>query len=161
YDYFSASAHTGFEVLGESRLYLYRDLGTGQLSLFTHHGIDFDTTGQFQPQAKGTMSILNLPAIAVVALSDDNPSEFFKDTATSVKGDCNFQGTTDGGVVSGLPFPGNWSLDIDLSFAFGISAWAYRDGNGVLYPLVLGTTAHLTAFDSPSACRLDCTVPVC
>src|SRR5207253_10709180 len=37
YDYFSASSHTGLEKVGESRIYLYVDSGTGRLSLVITH----------------------------------------------------------------------------------------------------------------------------
>src|SRR5690606_7862933 len=40
YGLVSASAHTGYEALRTSNLFLYRDLNTGTVSLFMVHGID-------------------------------------------------------------------------------------------------------------------------
>src|SRR5262249_3012900 len=60
YNYFSASGHTGYEAVGASHVWLYRDTTTGGLSLFMEHGIDFDTSGQFQPNANVHFDIQNL-----------------------------------------------------------------------------------------------------
>jgi cysteine-rich repeat protein len=161
YNYFSASGHTGFEILDGSILFLYADSTTKALSLFVEHGIDFTTTGLSQASGHITMDITGLPASAVVALSDDTPSEFFKLSATSVHGDWSFQQNTDGGVVSGLPFPGNWTLNVTPTLPANFK-WQFEDGGSMPTPVVMGgPSAQIQAFDTPSACRKNCSVPKC
>lgn len=161
YDYKSVSAHTGFEEVLASRLFLYRDLGTGSLSLVTIHGIDLEATGIEQPESRVTQSFDSLPPQAFVALSDDVEKEFYKSGAASVFGDWSFRKNTDGGVISGLPSPGAWSIDITMGLMDGVTSWDYVQEDGSMVPLDLSSTATLTAFDTPSACRLDCTIPRC
>ncbi len=50
YAYRSASAHTGFEAVGASRIYLYRWSAEQALSLVMHHGIDAGS-GVAQPES--------------------------------------------------------------------------------------------------------------
>lgn len=161
YDRHSASSHTGFEQVSTSRLYLYAESSTGALSLFTHHGIDVDATGIVQPEGEVEQDFLHLPGGAFIAVADDKPEEFFQGTDSSVHGSWRFDENTDGGVLSGLPFPGSFSIDIATELLQGITAWEYLDGGGE--PIALDTTAiaNLSAFETPSACRLDCTVPRC
>ena len=161
YAYFSSSGHTGLEAVQTSRLFFYLEGTTAQLSLFMFHGIDFDATGQFQPNANVDFNITNLPTATFVALTDDNPSEFFKPTGTTAVGDWNFGQNTDGGVLSNFPFPGNWSVDVDASFNFGVNTWSYVEGSLSFSSLVMSQTVTLTAFDTPSACRTNCTIPAC
>jgi len=159
YSYSSASAHTGIEVLRMSELYLYRDVTTGVLSLVTEHGIDLEATGQMQPHSQVSETFLFLPPELTVAVSDDKANEFFKDTPTSARGEWDFNGNTDGGALSGLPLPGNWSIDITPNFILGIDGWTFVDT--AITTLVVNKTATLTAFETPSTCRVDCTKPVC
>ncbi len=162
YAYFSASGHTGFEQVDTSLMFLHANTTTQALSLFVEHGIDFTTTGQSQAMSQVIMDLTGLPAAAVVALSDDTPAEFFKSSATSVHGDWSFQQNTDGGVVSGLPFPGAWTIGIQTTFTGAVTAWKYQNGGSAPAPVPLtGTTATLQAFDTPSPCRTSCTVPAC
>lgn len=161
YAHQSASSHTGFEQLGGSRLYLYRDLTTGALGLVTHHGIDADATGIEQPKSDVSMQILHLPSQVSVAVADDNTNEFFKNTTESAVGSWSFNGNTDGGALDGLPIPGSWSVDVVATFTQGITAWSYVDGDATSVPLDGAAAANLSAFDTPSACRLVCTVPAC
>lgn len=162
YAYKSASGHTGFEAAGASRLFLYRDLGSGLLSLVTEHGIDQDATGIEQPKSRVTQSFLFLPSQVYIALTDDNDEkELVKDSPTSVRGDWRFHGNTDGGVLSALTSPGEWSIDVALGEVEGIGEWTYVDANGSLVTLETASTATLTSFEKASACRLDCTVPRC
>ena len=165
YAYWSASAHTGFEAVDESRFYLYREIlpggSAGPLSLVLHHGIDLDATGMDQPPSKVEMRILYLPAGTHVSLSDDSADEFhLEDPATAV-GRWKFQHNTDGGVIGGLPCPGSFSIDLLPSFVAGIDHWSYLDGGVEAVGLGLSSRATLTAFDSPSACRTDCTIAHC
>jgi cysteine-rich repeat protein len=161
YAYHSASSHTGFEAAGESRIYLYRDPISQALSLVTHHGIDIDTTGLDQPKAKVVQAFLHLPSEVFVAISDDDDSEFVKDSPSTARGDWSFHHNTDGGALSGLPSPGAWSIDVEPAFSQGVDAWAYVDGDGALASLDTSATATITSFPGPAPCRLDCTLPRC
>jgi cysteine-rich repeat protein len=166
YDLSSASGHTGFEALQKSQIYFYRDVTTGILTLVSQHGIDADATGQTQPKSTVVQHFLGLPPSVSIALTDDSASELFFDSPGSVTGDWKFDGNSDGGALSGFPFPGSWSVDVVPTFSAGIDTWRYIDG--VLtapatteIPLTLTGTASLTAFETPSKCRLDCTIPAC
>lgn len=161
YGYESASSHTGLEQVRESRLYLYIDTSAATLSLFTHHGIDKNATGITQPKGKVQQTFLNLPDGAFIPVADDKPEELFLDTATSAEGDWHFTENTDGGVLSGLPFPGEFSIDIQSEFEQGIDGWAYLDPTGAPIPLDSAIAANLTALPTPSPCRTDCTIPRC
>jgi cysteine-rich repeat protein len=87
--------------------------------------------------------------------------EFFKGSPTSAHGAWDFQNNSDGGVLSGFPIPGNWSIAIAPQFQQGIASWQYLDGTLRTMDLALSSPVTITAFDSPSACRTDCTVPRC
>jgi cysteine-rich repeat protein len=160
YNYFSASSHTGYEELHSSRLFFYRDTTTGVLSLFMHHGIDFNTSMQQQPPTDVLFDITGLPSVTLIAVSDDGPGEFNKTSATTAQGNWHFQANSDGGVLSGLPFPGNWSVDISPTFTNSITGFQFVNGDDSLLHLYI-TPVTLTAFDTPSPCRLDCTIPTC
>src|SRR5262249_54033872 len=69
YSLVSASAHTGYEAASTSNLFLYRDFTTGRVSLFTVHGIDFDTTGVMQPLADVTFNITGVPTGTTAVIS--------------------------------------------------------------------------------------------
>ncbi len=166
YSFSSASGHTGFEALQKSQIYFYRDITTGVLTLVTQHGIDADSSGQMQPPGVVKQHFLGLPGEVSIALTDDKPSEFFADSVTSVTGDWKFDGNSDGGALTSFPLPGSWSVDVVPTFESGIDAWRYFDGvlpapSTTEIPLALTMTASLTAFPTPSKCRLDCTIPTC
>lgn len=162
YDYGSASSHTGFEGLRASRLFLYRDLGPGgQLGLVTIHGIDQEATGQEQPKSRARQDFLGLPEGTFLAVSDDNDVEFTMPEPGLARGDWNFNGNTDGGALSGLPSTGAFVIDVVPGFVSGIDAWGYVDEAGEIVALDLQTTARIIGLGTPSACRLDCTVPRC
>ena len=162
----SASGHTGFEALQKSQIYFYRDVGSGVLTLVSQHGIDADATGMQQPKSSVGQRFLGLPPQLSVALADDKSSEFFLDSPTSATGSWEFEGNSDGGALSGFPLPGSWSVDVVPTFTSGIDAWRYFDGALTSsateeIPLALAATARLTAFETPSKCRVSCTIPVC
>ena len=161
YGYASASSQMGIEQVSASRVFLYRDLGTGALSLFLNHGIDLQSSGIAQPPAKIRMDLVGLPESAYVSVTDDKPEEFFRDSDTSAVGDWTFDQNSDGGVLSGLPFPGNFSIELTPDFRKGMDDWSYIDADLERVALVLTEPANLSAFDTPSACRLDCTIPRC
>lgn len=160
YDYRSASAHTGFESDRASRLFLYRETGTAELTLFTIHGIDDDAGGS-QPKSDVVQRFLHLPLSVEVGLSDDKPSEFFLAEPGRAVGDFHFNGNSDGGILIGLPMPGAWSIDIESDFELGITDWGYVDQAGELITLEPAGAANLSSFEHASPCRLDCTLPRC
>jgi cysteine-rich repeat protein len=160
YGYDSASAHTGFEDLGASRLLAYQDTSQSLLSLVTVHGIDIDSSAVDQPKGRVGQRFSFLPPGVAVAFSDEDSGELSMVSGTVAVGDWTFHHNTDGGVLSALPFPGSWSIDVESDFLEGIGAWSFIDA-GAEIDLTLDEVAHLTAFDSPSDCRLDCTIPSC
>jgi cysteine-rich repeat protein len=161
YNYFSASGHTGFEQLNGSEIFFYLDTTTSALSLFVEHGIDFTTTGQNQPKGHVIMDLTGLPMSVTVALADDSASEFQKVSPTAVHGDWSFQQNGDGGVLSGFPFPGSWSVTVSPQFLQSVTTWRALQQGGAAASLQLGVPVVLTAYDTPSACRTNCTVPTC
>jgi cysteine-rich repeat protein len=161
YDYRSASSHTGFEQVGESRAYLYVDSGTGRLSLVLTHGIDQDSSGQSQPASNVEMDITGLPGGFAIDLADDNPNEFFKTGPSTASGRWVFEGNSDGGVLGGLPFPGTWKIVVTPRFVRGISSWGFVSHTLQRVPLVKTEPITIEAFDSGSGCRKNCTIPRC
>jgi cysteine-rich repeat protein len=157
----SASSHTGFEESGLSNLFVYRDMNTGVLSLFIVHGIDFATTGVRQPRAQVDFDLTGFPAGTTLALSDDSAAEFGMSTATSYRGRWRFEDNTDGGLVNGLTLPGSWTITIAPSFVLGITRWRWVNESSFFTPFTLATNVTIRAYDTPSMCRRDCTVPRC
>lgn len=161
YDYFSSSAHTGFEAAATSRFFLYHDASNGQLGLVTLHGIDKKTSGQEQPDASVTQSFLGLPTSAVVVTQDDTKQEFQLVEPTKAVGDWEFHNNSDGGALSGFPYPGAFVIEISSNFISGVDTWQYIDGDGSPITLVKGEPAKLIALETSAPCRLDCTIPRC
>lgn len=161
--YESASAHTGLEALGTSKLFLYRDVSSGAISLCSLHGIDIAASGLEQPKSHVRGDFLHLPQGAFVAVADDRPEEVAMVGATQASADWHFHENTDGVAISGLPFPGSWAIEVDLTFLLGISTWVFvHDAQGSTpIPLEAGQTAIVVAQTDPGACRLDCTIPRC
>ncbi len=156
YDYFSASSHTGFEAPRESRLYMYVDGATGRLSMFVTHGEDDN-----QPPARVDMDITGIPPGFAIDLADDNPGEFFANGPSSAAGRWTFNQNSDGGVLGGLPFPGNWTITVRASFLQGITAWGFVHADLTRSALVLAQPVTIRAFDARSTCRKNCTIPRC
>jgi cysteine-rich repeat protein len=161
YTYQDGSSHTLLEVVNESRAYLYRDKSTGVLSLVLNHGIDQITSGEDQPEGRVSMSIAGVPAEAFVAVTDDDPTEFGRDSTDSAFGNWHFIHSTDGGVLSALPFPGDWTIRIDAKLAQGISTWSWVGPDEQRSPLAFDGTLVISARSTRSPCRTDCTLPVC
>lgn len=159
YAYASASGHTGFEAPGKSELLLHRHTATGTLSLVTEHGVDIDAGGLIQPKTSVQQHFLGLPAGVSIALADE-PDELSLDSSTSASGDWDFIHNTDGGALAGLPFPGNWQVDVVSTFGSGIDTLRFFDGDGAEVPLALTTTVSIVA-RNVLACRPDCTLPTC
>jgi len=160
YDYFDKSSHTGNENVSGSKLYFYRRYDESTTYLFTHHGIDFEATGYVQPEGKATFTISGLPESAYVLVSDDD-GEVVKDSATTVSAEWEFGLNTDGLVLGGIPFPGNWHIVLHPEFAYGIDTFTALSGDGYRTGLALVRDVELIASDEAGGCRRDCSLPFC
>ncbi len=163
YDYRSASSHTGLERVGESRIYLYVDSGTGRLSLVLTHGIDLDSSGERQPMSTVNMDITGLPSAVTLDVIDDpnlQPAEASKSGATAT-GRWNFTNNSDGMVLGGLPFPGVWRVTVTPQFTAGITTWGWVKQDAVRIPLKTNEPITIEAFDTSTFCGTDCKVPRC
>lgn len=163
YAYDSRSGHTNYEVVGVSKLYLYRWDAESAMSVIMHHGIDEDSSGITQPDASVTFEIAGLPSTGVVALSDDDV-ELARMTPSTARADWNFRRNTDGGVIAGLPFPGTWHLTITPLLFREITAWTFLTGPNASQtevPLDLSQPVEIIASDAAGMCRADCTIPRC
>jgi hypothetical protein len=163
YDYRSASSHTGLEELGVSRIlfHLYRpDFG---LSLIFFHGVDEDSTGLQQPDSGVYMDFSGLPDTTFVAVVDDDVRDelWMESTPGTATGWWNFKNNTDGGAFSGLPFPGDWKIELKPTFAKGISLWTWVQSDVSNVDLDLAAELTIEAHSSPSQCRTNCTIPYC
>ena len=157
YSYTSKSAHTGFEALGASRLFLYRDTEDDALSLFTLHGIDIDSSGIAQPTSDVVQRFTHLPEGTFVALTDDYDKEISMQSATSALGTWEFEQNTDGAIFSGIPAGREFAIQIASDFQVGVNEWAYVDGDGTMIPLQLTETTTIERRFEPCDCRPDCT----
>ncbi|MBN4050130.1 DUF4215 domain-containing protein [Desulfobulbus sp. AH-315-M07] len=160
YNYTSESSHTGFEDRDLSALFLYRDTTAESLGLMMHHGIDLDSESIEIPHGLVDMRIDELPPGVSIVVADDDDELFFE-SPTALIGSWEFWENTDGGAIAALPFPGDWSIEIRVTFRAGITRWNYITADGEALVLQQSDVAVLTAFPAPSSCRVDCTVPVC
>ena len=160
YDYRSLSAHTGFEAVGTSRIMLHFDRSTFALSLIVFHGIDQDSTGEEQPESLVQLLFSGLPETTAINIGDES-NELLMTSATTATGLWPFRQNTDGGVLGGLPFPGDFAITIKPTFTTGISTWTWIGSDGS--PLTLDPSQPLTIESRAShgQCRPDCTVPHC
>lgn len=161
YDYRSASSHTGFEVLGESRIYLYVNANTGRLSLVLTHGIDFVAGGPAQPTSRVEMDVAGLPVGTGVDVVDDTMGEFFLGPGGTAFGRWNFERNSDGGALGPLPFPGSWRITVTPRFTSGITTWGWVRHDRTRFPLVRTEPITIEALDTSSLCRTNCTIPRC
>src|SRR5260221_13472595 len=127
----------------------------GRLHLAVPHGGDNN-----QPMAKVNMDVSGIPQGFTVAISDD-PGEFLPTGPTTASGKWNFNQNSDGGVIGGLPFPGNWTILIAPNFIQGITTWGFVKSNLQRVSLKLNETLTIQAFDSAGTCRKSCTKPRC
>lgn len=160
YAYSSASAHTGFEALHTSNLFLYQQGGQPGLSLFTIHGIDLDSSGQAEGDVVVNQTFSGLPGSTFVTLADDKDSEFGLDGPGGAFGAWDFHDNTDGGVLTAIPFPGDWAITVDSELGASIVAWLYQDQATGARTLA-GASVTLVAASTASHCRTDCTAPRC
>jgi hypothetical protein len=131
YDYWSASAHTEFVEPFVSKIYLYTNNLTGELSFFMHHNIDSNTPPHIgSASASVRFDFDGLPAGVTTAQSDDNLAEF--DVAKAVEGTWGFGRNTDGGVVGDLPTDSGWSFSIAPTWGGSepMTSWVYVDTDG-------------------------------
>lgn len=163
YDYRSASSHTGLEELGTSRIMLHMYEPDFGLSLIFFHGVDEDSTGLEQPESGVQMKFSGLPETATVAVVDDEISDelWMESAPGTATGWWNFRNNTDGGAFSGLPFPGDWQIELEPSFAKGITIWTWVQSDIGLIDLDPAQSLSIKAYSSPSACRTNCTIPAC
>jgi hypothetical protein len=151
YDYVGASSHDGLEVLEESRLFLYLDSATSELSLILNHNIFGQGIGS------ATASIQGLPVGFTLDLSDD-AGELTVTGATTAAGNWHWMGNTDGGVLGSLTCPSAWSITASLTFTAGISSWVWVNADTSRTSLTMGDPVTIQSFDR---CRTDCTIPPC
>lgn len=160
YDYTSESSHTGFEGQDVSALFLFRDSGREVLSLVNHHGIDEDRSGVTIDHGLVSMDFAGVPSVTRIAVADEGDELFFAGDG-EVRGRFEFWRNTDGGAIEGLPFPGEWRIDVTVSFLIGITTWRYVVADGSEVALDDDRVASLVAHATPSACRTDCMLPAC
>jgi hypothetical protein len=131
YDYWSASAHTEFVEPFVSKIYLYTNTLTGELSFFIHHNIDSNSPPHIGSASATVLFDFDaLPAGVTTAQSDDNLAEF--DVSRPVEGTWAYGRNTDGGVIGDLPTDSGWSFSIDATFGGSepMTSWVYVDSDG-------------------------------
>jgi cysteine-rich repeat protein len=159
YAYSSESAHTGLEAFQESRLFVYRQGGSGPLFLFTVHGAD-ETGGLPGSDGLARQTFSGLPPGAEVVLGDEDFEVSMIEPGMAF-GDWEWHGNSDGGILGPLPFPGQWSVDVDASFDLAVNDWRYVDASHdqtTLVPLNMNSTATITAFEEMT-CTIECRLP--
>lgn len=162
YDYRSASSHTGMEEAGSSRILLFVNSSALELALVVFHGIDLNSSGVEQPDAKVRMQFDGLPETTVVSVDDDDAAdELWMPSPTTATGFWNFANNTDGGAISGLPFPGDWEISVTPSFDLGILFWTWAQSESSYVLMDLAQPLVIKAHSIPSPCRSDCTIPRC
>ena len=163
YGYSSASAHTGLEALETSRMLLHLYPPALSLSLVFLHGVDRDSTELEQPASFVQMLFDGLPLTTIIGVVDDTwPNvELMMTSDTTATGYWFFENNSDGGVLSGLPFPGDWEISINPSFGYGISLWTWVRSDGSFVTLDMTQPMTIRANSFPSLCRRNCTEPRC
>jgi hypothetical protein len=122
YDYWSASGHTPYMEDMVGKIYLYEDMGSGELSLIIHNSID----NSVSPLIQVEFNLEGVPAGAYTAFSDDPGSNEF-DINKEPEGVWQHQEDSDGGIVGGLPTDKPWSIQVDPNFIIGINEWYYQE----------------------------------
>ncbi|UCF58502.1 MAG: hypothetical protein JSV15_05375 [Candidatus Bathyarchaeota archaeon] len=130
YDYWSASGHTPFMEDLVSKIYVYKDTTTGELSLIMHHSIDNSASGNMRVN----FNLEGVPAGAYTALSDDpshawnatRPGGHEFDLALEPEGNWYHGANSDGGVIGGLPTDEAWCITVNPDFIIGIDAWRFK-----------------------------------
>ncbi|MEI8258245.1 MAG: DUF4215 domain-containing protein [Deltaproteobacteria bacterium] len=161
YGYSSASAHTGFELVSTSNVFLYADATDEALSLFTLAGLDGAASGPRQLTSTVGLTLSGIPTGARVTVSDD-PGEFTLTQTSVATALWSFVDNTDGGVLGDLPWDTEWTLTLDERFTRGVTAWRCVDGDGSMATtLALSAATLIRHRVRAPACRPDCSVPRC
>ncbi len=127
YDPQTWSGYTPYMEENTSKIYLYKDTTTGNLSLIIHHGTDKGTTTG--SSYKVEFNLNGMPDEAYVALCDD-PNRGELNLENEPEGNWEFdKNKVDGGVI-GLPNK-EWCITIEPNFqsAKGITKWEYVNQN--------------------------------
>ncbi|MEM6787741.1 MAG: hypothetical protein AAF928_04745 [Myxococcota bacterium] len=161
YDYRSESSHTGFEGRDLGVWILQRDVTTGSLNLGAHFGIDEDETGITLESGAADLDLVGVPAAAVVVVEDEPGQDEVTREGDVVRGRWEFFRNSDGVMLEGLPFPGAWEITASVTLIEGVTQWAFVGAEGESVPIDPRALAILRAYDVPSSCRPDCTVPTC
>jgi PKD repeat protein len=168
YNYYSASAHTGFEEPYESKIFLYRDITTNDVSMFIIHDIDGNVYypgvgyNSGSRDAQCNMDLTGIPTGAYLAQSDD-PNEFTL-TGSTAQGRWHWWYNTDGGAIGGLPTSSSWSITISANF-FGpdpLTHWVYHYASGEAIELDMNQpiTISYDAQSSPTTVQTDEGTPI-
>ncbi len=156
YDYDSASGHTPFMESHVSKIYLHKDMISGELSLVFHQGMDNDTAGTMIAK----YDFEGIPPGAYVSVSDDpkgigsSPRSPGQDEfSLDLEPEAYLANTynSDGGVLSGLPTTGSWAMTIHPQFISGINAWKYlkSDGTEIILEMNQCITIHAMEVTQP------------
>ncbi len=122
------SGHTPYMEYRKSKIYLYEDTTTGELSLIIHHNEEL-TEGSVRFGMN--MSVNDLPSGAYIALSDDvnefgwpmgweNPDWVFGGWLDVYRSD------SEGAVISGLPADEEWTISVYAGAVGAIDAWEFQ-----------------------------------
>lgn len=160
YDYRSASAHTGFEVVRVSNFFLYVSTPDDTLSLFIVTGQDFEGGPTRQPVSAIQMTLRGVPSGAQSILSDD-PGEVRGIPPADVTAGWTFQDNSDGSVISGLAWDRAWTITLDANFMSGVSSWRYAHERIASVSLDLTQPGVLIHRIAGATCRPDCRPPRC
>jgi len=153
YDYTSVSAHTGFEAPFTSLAFAHVARLSSELSIFSIHNIDRDSSGVATGQGFARQRYSGLPPGAFVALSDEQ-HELFLAGASEAEGDWQWQDNTDGGVIGGLPLPGDWRVDFEITSS-STTAYSFIDAGGPI-DLPFRQSAPLIARSAGPSCTRTC-----
>lgn len=160
YSYSSASAHTGYEAPGMSRILLHLDKSTRVLSLIVFHGVDQDSTGLEQPSSTVQFLFSGLPDSTAIGISDDS-NELIMTSSTTATGLWTFTNNSDGGVLHGFPMPGDWTITVEPYFIKGDWTWTWLRPDGSEITLDPTQPLSIEARSKHGQCRPDCTIPQC
>lgn len=165
YAYSSTSGHTGFEEPHQSKVFATISQNSREMSIVTIHNVDQESSGIETGPGAVDQTFSGLPDGWYIELSDDGPDEFFKSGDNEATGMWGFNNNTDGGVMGGIKVPGTFVIEVNTKLPEKWVGWDVleaRSGEAPLaYALDPEEPLFLVAFDSPSACRTDCTVPRC
>lgn len=159
YAYRSASAHTGFELVGVANFVLHVDARDATLGLVFVAGRDDDLGGASQPTSEMTAQLAGFPAGVTLAVSDET-DECASAGGGVFRGRWRFDGNTDGAAFRGLPWDAAWRVVVEPTYLTGVSSQRWVDGDRRVLALSSGAVV-LEHRVSGAACRRDCSAPRC